>query len=228
MKHLKNLFMLAILCQLGVSQTNAQKIQLATDIDSVSFYLGYTYGKQIETAGINLNVDAMASGVRDAIAKTPINLSDEEIGMFMQQFFTNLQAKMNAKYLQESMDFLAANAKKAGVVTLPSGLQYKVLREGTGAKPTMNDFVELVYHGSLIDGTVFDSSRERGDTVTFNPGQVIPGFAEALTLMSAGSKWEVYIPAELGYGENVNPASGIKPNSVLIFEIDMVGVRNEE
>ena len=228
MKYLNNFFTLAIICQLGVSQANAQSIQLATDTDSVSFYLGYSFGKQIESAGIDVNVNAASSGLRDAITKTPLNMSDEEIGMFMQRYFTGLQAKISAKYLKEGQDFLAANAKKAGVVTLPIGLQYKVIKDGTGAKPAMDDYVELVYHGTLIDGTVFDSSRERGDTVTFTPGHVIQGFAEALTLMSAGAKWEIYIPAELGYGEHVNPASGIKPNSVLIFEIDLVGVRKEE
>lgn len=228
MKYLKILFIVAMLCQLGVSQANAQNIPLATDIDSVSFYLGYLNGKQMESAGIIVNVDAMSSGFRYAMTKTPINQSDEEIGMFLQQYFTGLQAKINAQYLKEGQDFLAENGKKAGVVTFPSGLQYKVIRNGSGAKPTMNDQVELVYHGTLTNGTVFDSSRDRGDTVTFSPGQVIPGFAEAITSMNAGAKWEVYIPAELGYGENVNPASGIKPNSVLIFEIDLIGVKKEE
>jgi len=228
MKHLKNLFVLAIFCQFVVLQSNAQSVRLVTEIDSVSYYLGYIFGKQIESTGIDVNVDIMSSGLRDILTKKPTNLSDEEVGMFMQRYFTGLQAKVSAKNLQEGRDFLAANAKKAGVVTLPSGLQYKALKDGKGAKPTMTDLVDLVYHGTLIDGTVFESSRERGDTVTFNPGQVIPGFGEALTLMSAGSKWEIYIPAELGYGENVNPASGIKPNSVLIFEIDLVGVRSEE
>ena len=228
MKYLKNLFIAAIFCQLMTSQANAQNIPLTSDIDSVSFYLGYMYGKQIQTAGIDLNVDVMSGGLRDAMTKTPVNLSDEEIGMFMQRYFTGLQTKISAKNLKEGQDFLAANGKKTGVVTLPSGLQYRVIKEGTGAKAAMDDFVDLVYHGTLIDGTVFDSSRERGDTVTFSPGQVIQGFAEALTLMNAGAKWEIFIPAELGYGENVNPASGIKPNSVLIFEIDLVGVKNEE
>lgn len=228
MKYLKNLFLVAILCQSIVLQANAQKIKLNTAIDSVSFYLGYMYGKQLQTAGIDLNVDNMASGLRDAMTKTPANLSDDLIGMFLQKYFTGLQTKTNAKYLKEGQDFLAANGKKAGIVTLPSGLQYRVIKEGTGAKPTMSDYVDLVYHGTLINGTVFDSSRERGDTMTFSPGQVISGFGEAITSMKVGAKWEVFIPAELGYGENVNPASGIKPNSVLIFEIDLVGIKSNE
>jgi FKBP-type peptidyl-prolyl cis-trans isomerase FklB len=228
MKYLKTVFTLAIICQLSVLQAGAQNIKLETDADSVSYYLGYMYGKQLEAAGVDVNVYIMSSGLRNAIAKTPANLSDEEIGVFMQKYFTGLQAKTNAGHLKEGQDFLAANAKKPGVQTLPDGLQYRVIREGTGAKPGMNDNVELIYHGTMIDGKVFDSSRERGDTVNFRPGNVIAGFAEALTLMSEGSKWEIYIPAELGYGENVNPASGIKPNSVLIFEIDLVKVTGGE
>ncbi len=224
MKLQKILFVLAIFFQISVSHANAQNINLTSDSDSVSFYLGYMFGKQIENSGVDLNVHIMSCGVRNAIAKTPANLSDEEINRFMQKYFMGLQAKNSAKYLKEGQDFLAANAKKPGVVTLPDGLQYKVIREGKGPKPTVNDNVALVYHGTLIDGTVFDSSRERNDTVTFRPNMVIAGFSEALMLMNEGSKWEIYVPAELGYGENVNPASGIKPNSVLIFEIDLVKV----
>ncbi|MDR1154356.1 MAG: FKBP-type peptidyl-prolyl cis-trans isomerase [Bacteroidales bacterium] len=228
MKHLKILFALAMMYRLSVPQADAQNIKLETDTDSVSYYLGYMYGKQLEAAGVDVNVYIMSSGLRNAMAKTPANLSDEEIGLLMQKYFTGLQTKTNVKYLKEGQDFLAANATKPGVQILPDGLQYKVIKEGTGAKPGMTDDVALVYHGTLIDGKVFDSSRERGDTVNFQPGNVIAGFAEALTLMSEGSKWEIYIPAELGYGENVNPSSGIKPNSVLIFEIDLVKVTGGE
>ncbi len=228
MKYLKISFAIAISTLFCALHADAQNINLATDADSMSFYLGYMYGKQLETAGIDLNVYIMSCGIRNAMAKTPANLSDEEIGQYLQKYFTGMQAKNNAQYLKEGQDFLAANAKRVGVTTLPSGLQYKVIKEGTGTKPSMNDNVELVYHGALIDGTVFDSSRERGDTVNFQPGNVIPGFAEALTLMKEGSKWEIYVPAGLGYGENVNPASGIKPNSVLIFEIDLVKVAKGE
>ena len=228
MNYLKSLFILVAFCQLGVLQTNAQNIKLSTEVDSMSFFLGYMYGKQLGSYGVDVNVDIISSGFRDAFAKTPINISDEEINLFLQNYFTGLQSRENAKYLKEGQDFLAVNAKRPEVKTLPSGLQYKVLKEGTGIKPSENDDVAITYHGTLIDGTVFDSSRDRGDTVTFQPNNVIAGFTEALTLMNEGSKWEVYIPAELGYGENVNPASGIKPNSVLIFEIDLVRVTKEE
>ena len=227
MKYLKNLFVLVLFYQLGVSPANAQNIRLATDADSMSFFIGYMYGKQIAASGIVMNTDIMSVGLQNALTKTPINISDEEINQFLQNYFTGLQTKVSAKNLKEGQEFLEANKKK-GVTVLPSGLQYKVIREGKGVKPSMSDNVEITYHGTLIDGTVFDSSRERGDTVNFQPSNVIAGFSEALTLMSEGSKWEIYIPAELGYGENVNPASGIKPNSVLIFEIDLVRVTKGE
>ena len=228
MKYLKNLFVLVLIYQLGVSQANAQSIRLTTDVDSMSFFIGYMYGKQIGASGINMNTDIMSVGLQNALSKTPVNLSDEEINQFLQNYFTGLQSRDNAKYLKEGQDFLAENAKKQGVKTLPSGLQYKVIREGAGMKPSLDDYVDITYHGTLIDGTVFESSKERGDTVNFQPGNVIPGFTEALMLMNEGSIWEIYIPAELGYGENVNPASGIKPNSVLIFEIDMAKVTKGE
>ena len=228
MKYLKYLFVSAVFCLLNSPVTNAQSIKLASDIDSVSFFLGYYFGKQLESTGVDIKVDIMSNGLNDAIARKSTGISDEEISQFMNKYFIDLQAKVNAKNLKEGQDFLAANAKKQGVVTLPSGLQYKIIREGTGNKPEIDDYAELIYHGSLIDGTVFDSSKERGDTVTFQPGSVIPGFAEALTLMSEGAIWEIYIPAELGYGEHVNPSGPIKPNSVLIFEIDLVRTITEE
>ena len=228
MKYLKILFVLAVFYQINIQQANAQNIKLTTGTDSMSFFMGYMYGKQITAAGIDLNVDAMSHGLRDAVDNTPINVDEMEINQFLQEYFTKLQAKVNAKYLKEGQDFLAANAAKPGVKTLPSGVQYKVIREGKGMKPLMDDNVELTYHGTLIDGTVFESSRERGDTVTFQTSGVIAGFSEALTLMNEGSKWEIYIPSELGYGENVPPSGSIKPNSVLIFEIDLVRVTKGE
>ncbi|MDR1173024.1 MAG: FKBP-type peptidyl-prolyl cis-trans isomerase, partial [Bacteroidales bacterium] len=131
------------------------------------------------------------------------------------------------KNLKEGQDFLEENKKKQGVVTLPSGVQYEIVKEGTGAKPTEGDQVNVVYHGTLVDGTMFDSSRERGDTATFNVNGVVPGFKEALTLMNEGSSWKVYIPSELGYGER-GAGGQIKPNSVIIFEIDLIKVNKQE
>ena len=207
------------------------KVSLKNDTDSASYFIGCFTGYQVSGSGIdNFNVDALAKGVQDAINEKD-KFDDQkmqELQMFLQMYFTNLQVKSGEKALKAGQDFLEANKTKQGVVTLPDNLQYKIIKEGTGEKPTKDDMVDLLYHGTLIDGTVFQSSKESGDTVTFDVGGVVPGLSEALTLMNEGSIWEVYIPADLGYGANPDPRSGIKPNSVLIFEIDLVKIRPQE
>jgi len=205
------------------------KVSLKTDTDSASYYFGYFNGRQLAMQGLDeINTDAVAKGWRDALNDVKLEETDEEVGMFMQKYFMEIQARANEKSLKEAQGFFEANKKKQGVVTLPNGLQYKIIKDGSGIKPTMEDKVDVVYHGTLIDGTVFDSSKDRGDTATFNVGGVVPGFREALTLMSEGSIWEVYIPSELGYGERPPYGSQIKPNSVLIFEIDLVKVKKAD
>ena len=212
----------------GVGKPN-YKVSLKTDTDSASYYFGYFNGRQLATQGLDdINTDAVAKGWRDALNDVKLVETDEEVGMFMQKYFMAVQTRASEKSMKEAQDFFDANAKKQGVFDRPSGLQFKIIREGTGIKPTREDKVDVVYHGTLIDGTVFDSSKERGDTVTFPVGGVVPGFSEALTLMTEGSIWEVYIPSELGYGERPPYGSRIKPNSVLIFEIDMVKVKKTE
>ena len=206
------------------------KAPLKTDVDSASYYYGYYLGVNFASSDFeDFNINAMAKGMKEAI-KNGSKIDEQkmmEVQMYLQNFFMNLQTRSSERALKEGQDFLESNKKKPGVVTLPSGLQYKIIRDGSGSKPTMEDMVSLVYHGTLIDGSVFDSSKERSDTVVFPVGGVVPGFSEALTLMSEGSIWEVYIPAELGYGERSPDPQRIKPNSVLIFEIDLVKVNKE-
>jgi len=207
------------------------KVSLKTETDSASYYLGYSMGAQLANMDIEgFNIDAMAKGVQEAIkqGKDVDQQKIQELQMFLNAYFMNLQTRTNEKSLKEGQDFLEANKKKQGVVTLPSGLQYKIVKEGSGVKPTREDVVDVVYHGSLIDGTIFQSSRDSGDTVTFAVGGVVPGFSEALTLMNEGSIWEVYIPSEMGYGENVRQGGPIPPNSVLIFELNLVKVKKDE
>jgi FKBP-type peptidyl-prolyl cis-trans isomerase FklB len=172
----------------------------------------------------------MAKGVQEALkqGKEVDQEKIQELQMFLNDFFTNLQTRASEKALKEGEDWLEANKKKQGVVTLPSGLQYKIIEDGTGAKPTKEDAVEVEYKGSLIDGTEFDSSERHGGPTTLDVGGVVPGFTEALTLMNEGSIWEVYIPAELGYGANAHYGSPIKPNSVLIFEINLLKIKDQE
>ena len=219
-----------ILASCGGGKPN-YKASLKNDTDSASYYLGYSMGAQIASSDIDgFNIDAMAKGVQEAIkqGKEMDQAKMQEVQMFLNRYFTNLTARVNEKNLKQGQAFLEENKKKAGVVTLPSGLQYKIIRDGTGNKPAKEDMVDVVYHGTLVDGTVFDSSKDRGDTASFSINRVVPGFSEALTLMNEGSIWEVYIPAELGYGENVDPRGPIKSNSVLIFEINLVKVNNVE
>jgi FKBP-type peptidyl-prolyl cis-trans isomerase FklB len=213
------------------SKTEIDSISLPggyTDTDSISFLIGYNTGKQIANSGIDgFNVKAMSKGMQSAIDKKVIKMSDQDMNTFFQKYFTGLETKVSEKNLREGQAFLEENKKKQGVVTLTSGLQYKIIKEGAGIKPAKEDQVKVVYHGTLIDGTVFDSSKERGDTATFPVGGVVPGFTEALTLMNEGSVWEVYIPSELGYG-SVNRGGPIKPNSVLVFEINLAKVEKQE
>ena len=205
------------------------KVSLKNDTDSISYYYGYFNGKQFAEQGLGeLNTDAIAKGWKDASKGVEVKEDMEEVNMFFQKYFMKAQARASEKALKEGQDFLEANKKKQGVVTLPSGLQYKIIKEGTGNKPTLENVVDVVYHGTLTDGTVFQSSKEIGDTATFHVGQVVEGFKEALTLMNEGSIWEVYIPSEMGYGEQVPPGSGIKPNSVLIFELNLVKIRKDD
>ena len=230
-KQLAFLFLVSatvLLASCGGGKPN-YKASLKTDTDSASFYLGYNFGFQVAGSEIaDFNIDAMAKGVQEAIKKgEPDDQEMQEMQMFLQRYFTNLQARASEKALKEGQDFLEENKKKQGVVTLPSGLQYKIIKEGTGIKPSMDDMADVVYHGTLVDGTVFDSSKERGDTASFNVSGVVAGFSEALTLMNEGSIWEVYIPSELGYGA-MDRGGPIKPNSVLIFEINLVKVNKQE
>ena len=218
-----------VLASCGGGKPNL-KAPLKTDLDSASYFMGYYYGTSFAASDFeDVNINAFARGVQEAIkhGKEIDEFKMHELQMFLNAFFMNLQSRAGEKTLKEGQDFLEANKKKQGVVTLPSGLQYKIIREGTGAKPGYDDLAEVVYHGTLIDGTVFDSSKERGDTATFEVGGVIPGFTEALTLMNEGSIWEVYIPSELGYGEG-GMGQMIKPNAVLIFEINMVKVIKQD
>lgn len=204
------------------------KVTLKSDTDSASYYFGYFNGKNFAAQGMDeLNTDAIAKGWQDALKEVKLAESEEQVSTFMQKYFEAARVRSSEKAIKVGQEFLEANKKKEGVVTLPSGLQYKIIKEGTGSKPAKEDQVDVVYHGTLIDGTVFDSSKERGDTATFGVSQVVPGFSEALTLMSEGAVWEVYIPSELGYGENVRPGGAIKPNSVLLFEINMIKVKKE-
>ncbi|MDR1666642.1 MAG: FKBP-type peptidyl-prolyl cis-trans isomerase [Bacteroidales bacterium] len=203
-------------------------VSLKKEADSAGYYLGYFYSQQMKGIGDELNIDAIAKGWQDgrnAASDSIAEVTIQNAQMFLNTYFQNLQVRNNTKNLEDSKAWMEENKKKQGIVTMPSGLQYRIIQEGTGIRPEKEDTVSVVYHGTLIDGTVFDSSKERNDTVDFPVSGVVPGFSEALQLMPENSLWEVFIPAELGYGERVNPRGPIKPNSVLIFELQLIKVK---
>lgn len=174
-----------------------------------------------------INHQTILMGLTDAIKKESLLIpnSEEIVKSKMDAYQQQEVAKKeeaNAEAIEKGNRFLAENASKAGIVTLPSGLQYKVITEGKGAKPTAQDRVKVHYHGTLIDGTTFDSSVDRGEPITFGVSQVIPGWTEALQLMPVGSKWMLYIPYNLGYGDR--DAGSIPPYSVLIFEVELLEI----
>jgi FKBP-type peptidyl-prolyl cis-trans isomerase FklB len=196
----------------------------------VGYSLGYKLGERIKTEMDDLNVDGFVSGFQDAYAGgKDRKLTDEEMQASIQGYqetrVTKMRDEMKLKGEQNSVGgkaFLAENGKKPGVTTTASGLQYEVLAEGSGPKPKATDVVKAKYHGTLIDGTVFDSTRDRGDVpAEFPLNRVIPGWTEGLQLMSKGAKYKFYIPSELAYGERgAGPQVG--PNAVLVFEVELV------
>lgn len=213
------------------SEVKSSPKTLTTLEDKAGYAIGLQVGKQVAKTKDLVNKDALIMGLNDALAGKSSKLSDEDIQKAMQEFSVKAQAKaMEAmkKAFEENKKkgeaFLAANKSKEGVVTLPSGLQYKIITQGTGKTPSASDTVETNYKGTLIDGTEFDSSYKRGQTATFPVNGVIAGWTEALQLMKEGGKWELYIPSSLAYGEK-GAGQVIQPNSTLVFEIELISVK---
>ncbi|MBQ5777084.1 MAG: FKBP-type peptidyl-prolyl cis-trans isomerase [Bacteroidaceae bacterium] len=195
-------------------------------MDKLSYSLGLNVGYSYLASGINkLNVEDFAEGVRCVLEAKEPAISIDEAKQIINEFLSQLQAeaeKAAEANLKAGEDFLAENAKREGVITLPSGLQYEVLATGEGRQPKATDKVQCHYHGTLIDGMVFDSSVQRGTPAVFGVNQVIPGWVEALQLMNEGSRWKLYIPSKLGYG--AQGAGPIPPHATLIFEVELIKV----
>jgi FKBP-type peptidyl-prolyl cis-trans isomerase len=211
------------------SKSGAQKVKLETSLDSVSYAIGIVVGNNnnetLKSAlpGEDVNISAMAAAFATVSAKEDALISDEEASSIIQNFVDQSRKKVAQKNLEEGNKFLEENKSREGVVTTASGLQYEIITEGTGPKPTADDQVKVHYHGTLIDGTVFDSSVDRGEPVTFGVTQVIPGWTEALQLMPVGSKWKIFIPANLAYGER-GAGADIGPNATIIFEVELLEI----
>lgn len=211
--------------------------QFKTLKDRVSYLIGQSMGERLKNDQMDVDQELLIRGLRDALTGAKPALSEEEMQATVREFSAqqmkkDAEAAMAAnpelkalaeKNTAEGTAFLAENGKKEGVVSLPSGLQYKVLTAGTGATPKINDTVQVHYSGKLLDGTVFDSSYERGQPAVFGVDQVIAGWTEALQKMKAGDKWEVYIPGDLAYGLRGSPPR-IGPNALLTFTVELISV----
>ncbi|MCG6187031.1 FKBP-type peptidyl-prolyl cis-trans isomerase [Maribellus maritimus] len=229
----KIIYLLAIV--LGIAGTSCQQngavqnAKLETSADSASYAIGFLVGannkQQLKSApgGDEMNIETMAAAFRTASLGEEGVITEEEANEIVRKFFTSAGEKEAQSNLEEGYAFLEQNKSREGVQVTESGLQYEVLTEGTGDKPAAEDQVRVHYHGTLIDGTVFDSSVERGEPTVFRVNQVIPGWTEALQLMSVGSKWKIYIPASLAYGER-GAGADIGPNSTLIFEVELLEI----
>lgn len=223
------LFMVGLLILASCnSGTKYSTTKIKTKDDSASYYLGINYGSGIKQAKLDslFNYNAFMKGMNDAVKGDTLPVSQMEVQEFLNMYFAELQAnQMKSEYkehMEENKAFMSENAGKDSVITLPSGLQYIIVKEGQGAKPTMNDRIRVHYTGKLIDGTIFDSSYQRNEPAEFIVGQVIPGWVEALQLMSVGSKWKLFIPEELAYGSRAQGA--IKPYSTLIFDVELIDI----
>jgi FKBP-type peptidyl-prolyl cis-trans isomerase FklB len=193
-------------------------------MDKVSYALGLSIGNNFLSSGIsNLQLEDFAKGVKDVLADNKPEISYDEAKQVINDYFVKLQQEKSEINRKAGQEFLRINKLKAGVTELPSGLQYEILKQGNGSKPTATDKVKCHYHGTLISGTVFDSSVDRGQPATFGVSQVIPGWVEALQLMNVGSKWRLFIPSELAYGQQ-GAGEHIGPNSALIFDVELLDI----
>ena len=196
-------------------------------MDKFSYSIGLGIGQNLSSMGIaNLSVDDFAQAIKDVLEGNQTAISHQEAREIVNKYFEELEAKMGAAAIEQGKAFLEENKKRAGVVTLPSGLQYEIIKEGTGKKPQATDQVKCHYEGTLIDGTLFDSSVQRGEPTVFGVSQVIPGWVEALQLMPEGSKWKLYIPSDLAYGAQ-GAGEMIPPHSTLVFEVELLEVLNK-
>lgn len=209
-----------------VSQTVLQAQNLENYMDSLSYSVGVLIAQNLKSQGLeDVDAESLAAAVNDVLKGNELKISQAEADQNFRKHANQQAAMAGKKNLEAGRAFLAENAKKAGVTSLESGIQYEVLQEGSGGqRPAATDEVTVHYHGTLIDGTVFDSSVERGQPATFPLNRVIPGWTETLQLMQIGDKWRIFLPSEKAYGER-GAGSDIGPNSVLIFEVELLGIK---
>ncbi|MDG2487759.1 MAG: FKBP-type peptidyl-prolyl cis-trans isomerase [Roseibacillus sp.] len=216
------------------TSVQAEEPKLESERDKASYLIGRNIGETINRDGIKLNIENLVMGLREGLTGKDSKISEADAVKIMETFQAEMQKQAEAKAASASAEnvaagtkFLADNKKREGVKVTKSGLQYEVISAGKGAKPTPLDTVTVHYHGTLIDGTVFDSSVERKSPATFPVNGVIAGWTEALQLMEAGAKYKLFIPADLAYGKN-GAGRDIGPNSTLIFEVELLSIKGQE
>ncbi len=232
------IFAFCVILSAGVleaAQTNApasgaQTNSFKTDKEKLSYSIGFNIGSSLKRDAVDIDFDLLSKALKDVLTGQPTAMNEQEVRQTLMNYGTQLNARraqerklQGEKNKKEGEDFLAQNKNKPGVVSLPDGLQYKVLKEGTGAMPHSNDTVTVNYRGMLINGTEFDSSYKRKEPTRFAVNMVIRGWTEALQMMKEGSKWQLWIPANLAYGESGRPPN-IPPASTLIFEVELISI----
>ena len=206
------------------TKVESKQIMLNTPKDSLSYSLGLNIAKNLKSQGFtDLNLELLAKAFADFYGNQPTLIDVNKTDGIINEYFSSMKKKQSDENLKKGQDFLAENKKKPGIKVTASGLQYEVIKEGDGPKPAATDKVKTHYHGMLIDGTVFDSSVQRGEPATFPLNAVIKGWTEALQLMNVGSKWRLFLPSDLAYGER-GAGANIGPNSALIFEVELLSI----
>ena len=198
---------------------------MKNELEKLSYSLGVNIGTSLKSQGFDkLDPLVVGQAINDVLVGADLKMNDQEAGAFINEYFGKLQAKKHEGAITAGVEFLAANSKKEGVTTLDSGLQYEVMNEGSGEKPSLTSTVTTHYHGTTIDGKVFDSSVQRGSPASFPVNGVIAGWTEALQLMPVGSKWKLFVPSDLAYGER-GAGEAITPHATLIFEVELLDIK---
>jgi len=222
-----NIFKSALALVLSLALMPAYSANLESDIEKLSYSMGIFFGQSVSRQNMDLDTAAFLQAVEDVLKNSELKMDKDEMQQILADYQKKEQQDRAAHATTNKINgekYLAENKTKEGVITLDSGLQYKVVTEGKGEKPGANSNVEVHYRGTLIDGTEFDSSYARGETVVLGVSQVIKGWQEALQLMPVGSKWQLVIPSNLGYGER-GAGGTIKPNSTLLFDIELIAIK---
>lgn len=228
-KKISSFTLLSVFAITACTNSNSEytpKTDFNTMEDSVSYAVGFQNGNQLTSQGFpDVDIENFFAGFKDGLAKNDSELADANLQDLFGRFGKYLLDKIKVENLEEGRAFLAENIKKEGVVETTSGIQHLILEEGTGISPTAEDSVVIHYEGTLIDGTIFDSSYSKGTPSKIFLGAMVPGFTEGISLMKEGETAMLYIPAELGYGENPRPGGAIQPNDLIIFKVELIEVR---